>query len=50
MMTKYRRVYAMLVAYGHTAAKALEIVIDASRGDKFALLWIRMVHSLINVG
>ncbi len=40
---KYKRVYAALKRVGHTPAKALELLIDASRGDRLALLWVRTV-------
>ena len=41
---RYRRVYKMLIAYGHDATKALEIVLDARRKDKHALCWIRTIR------
>ena len=41
---KHQRVYEMLKRIGHTPLKALEIVIDASRGDKHALTWIRIAR------
>ena len=37
------RVYDRLVAHGHSAAKAAEICLDASRGDKYANDWIKAV-------
>lgn len=36
----YRHTYAMLKRAGHTPAKAAEIVLDASRGDRHALRWV----------
>jgi hypothetical protein len=32
--------YAALKAFGHSPAKAAEIVLDARRGDVYALRWI----------
>lgn len=43
-MGDYRRVYRMLTKYGHSPVKALEMIIDARRRDKFALSWIRFVR------
>ena len=43
---RYRHVYTMLKQHGHTAAKALEIVLSATRGDCFALKWIRTMRQL----
>jgi len=43
---KHVRVYRMLVTYGHTPQKALEIVVEARRHNQQALDWIRMVHKL----
>jgi glycine cleavage system aminomethyltransferase T len=37
---------AMLVAYGHSGAKAFEIALDAKRGDDFSRRYIAMVASL----
>ena len=37
------KIYDRLVAYGHSAFKAAEIVLDAQRGDKHANDWIRAV-------
>jgi hypothetical protein len=34
----------MLVAHGHAPIKAAEIVLDASRGRRYALDWIRAVR------
>lgn len=33
--------YDLLKAEGHSPAKAAEIVLDARRGDKWALFWVR---------
>jgi hypothetical protein len=38
---KYRRTYAMLKRAGFSPAKALEVVIDAKRGDRYALAFIQ---------
>lgn len=37
-------IYRQLKRFGHTPAKALEIILDAKRGDRFAFLWIKMVY------
>lgn len=39
----YRCTYEALKAAGHGPVKALEIVIDAMRGNRYALQWIRIV-------
>lgn len=36
--------YEALKAYGHTPAKAAEIVLDAQRGDLWAIGWIKVVR------
>lgn len=41
---KYRRIYAMLKAFGHDPAKAAEIIHDAQRHDAHALKWVRAVR------
>lgn len=43
MHEKYPRIYGLLKEAGHSAAKALEIVIDAKRGDRFARGWIGLL-------
>lgn len=43
---RYPRIYARLKAHGHDAAKALEIIISAVRGDGYALDWIRMCRRI----
>ena len=40
--------YETLVAYGHSPAKAAEIVLDASRGDAYAKAWIARVTKNVN--
>jgi hypothetical protein len=45
-LRQYRRVYALLKRAGHSPAKSFEIVLDASRGDRFALDWIRVARRL----
>ena len=40
---KYLRVYAALKEYGHHPTKAGMIVLDASRGDRHALDWIKVI-------
>ena len=42
---KYNLVYAMLTDAGHSAPKAIELIIDAQRGDKRALDWIRILKT-----
>lgn len=37
---------AMLKAAGHSAFMALRIIVDARRGDEFALLWIRQTRRI----
>lgn len=37
--------YEALIAYGHSPAKAAEIVMDKERGDKMAREWILFVLS-----
>lgn len=43
---KYPHIYQMLKKNGHSAVKALEILIDACRGDEWALKWIKTMWSL----
>jgi len=38
------RIRAMLQRLGHTAAKAAEIILEARRGNRFALSWIRIAR------
>lgn len=44
-MTSFRRIYALLCAHGHSTEKSIEIILDAKRGDKFALSWIRIIRA-----
>jgi hypothetical protein len=39
--------YAALKAYGHSPAKAAEIVLDAKRGDFFSRGWIKVVRQAL---
>jgi hypothetical protein len=39
--------YEILIAYGESAFKAAEIVLDAKRGHDYALLWIRIARRSI---
>lgn len=39
--------YAALKAYGHSPAKAAEIVLDAKRGDFFSRGWIAVVRKAL---
>lgn len=41
-MMGYTRVYGLLKATGHSPEKALEILIDARRGKRYALDWVRV--------
>jgi hypothetical protein len=38
--------YDALTMYGHSAAKAMEIVLDAKRGDARAVQWIALCRKL----
>lgn len=40
---RYPRLYRALKAQGHSAAKAVEILIDARRRDKHALRWCKII-------
>ena len=40
------RIYKMLVQYGFSAAKALEICVDARRGDPYAVSIVRHIFAL----
>ena len=42
---RYRRVYGMLRRYGHSPLQALRVVVDAHRGEHFAMWWIRCIRS-----
>ena len=42
---QYPRVYRAMKRAGHDAATALRILIDAERGDKLTLTWIRTVRN-----
>lgn len=44
-MRVYPRVYTMLKGAGHAPSKAIEIIIDARRGDRFAIKWIRTLRA-----
>ena len=41
--TRFPRIYALLKAAGHDAAKAAEIVSDAQRKDDHARAWIKAI-------
>lgn len=45
---RHKRVYHLLIEWGHSPLKALEIVQNAIRGDEYSLFWIRLVRSLTN--
>lgn len=38
-----RSLILKLIAFGHSADKAFEIVLDYSRGDKWAKLWVEAI-------
>lgn len=38
---KYKRIYQMLKYNGHTSLKAAQIILDAVRGNEFAINWIK---------
>jgi hypothetical protein len=40
----HKRIYKMLKQHRHSPVKALEIIVSAKRGDKWALQWIRSVR------
>jgi hypothetical protein len=40
--------YEVLKAYGHSPFKALEISLDAKRGDGHALLWLAIAQAFVN--
>ncbi len=42
---KHPRIYAMLKQAGHSPAKAVEIILDAKRGDGFCRRWIRTLRA-----
>jgi hypothetical protein len=43
---KYKRIYKMLIYCGHSPSKAAEIILDASRKDKWALKWIKSLRKV----
>jgi hypothetical protein len=42
-MRRYPRIYAMLKAAGHPPFKAAEMILDAARGNRYAILWIKII-------
>jgi hypothetical protein len=38
--------YQVLTGHGHSGAKALEIILDAKRGDAWAIRWIKTIRKL----
>lgn len=46
MHDRYPRVYSALKRQGHDAAKAIEIILEARRGNRHALMWIRAIARL----
>lgn len=41
-MIKHRRIYNIFLMQGHSGWKALEVILDARRGSRRALRWIRL--------
>ena len=41
---RYPLVYRLLKDAGHDPAKAVELLLDAKRGDEWALIWIRVLR------
>ena len=41
--------FAALVKFGHSPAKAMEILLDAKRNDAFSKLWIDAVKTALLV-
>jgi hypothetical protein len=39
--------YEALKRYGHGAAKAAEIALDAKRGDAWAVKWVAAIRALL---
>ena len=44
MIERYPLVYRLLKDAGHDPAKAVELLLDAKRGDEWALIWIRVLR------
>jgi hypothetical protein len=44
MNARYPRIYRLLKGAGHDPAKAVELLLDAKRGDEWALIWIRVLR------
>ena len=44
-MKEYPRIYAMLKRYGHSPIAAITIVMDAMRGSRHALTWIKQIRN-----
>jgi hypothetical protein len=44
-MSRYPKIYALLKASGHTPLKAYSILLDATRGQQFAIDWIKMLFA-----
>jgi hypothetical protein len=41
---RYPLAYRLLKDAGHDPAKAVELLLDAKRGDEWALIWIRVLR------
>ena len=37
---KYKKIYNLLKQNGHTPLKAVEIILDATRGNRYSRQWI----------
>lgn len=46
MTDRYRRSYAMLKRVGHSPTAALRVLLDAHRGEKHALRWVRFMRRI----
>jgi hypothetical protein len=47
MMERFETDYELLKRYGHSPAKAAEIILDAKRGDMFSRNWIARVSHIL---
>lgn len=45
MTSRFPRTYSLLKRLGFSPAKALEIIIDAKRGDAHAILFVKLAVS-----
>jgi hypothetical protein len=47
--SKYPRIYRALKFVGFSPAKSLEVILDAIRGKKHAMFWIRTARRSYNL-